>query len=277
MIFIFTVKTRKIFLITSILSIQHGALLALAYILNSRKDLECGMSEFKESTQLFLKNLSPNVHTLMISGACFALGEVGRRHALPISDDGEEMSKKFLYERLLEITNSNKLHMKIRERAAIALGQLCIGDMNFPWRHNILTGFLQSAKEIKDIELHFTIGEGLVFATLGPLSSNGRDVWREDKDGYRNSNVDVSTSDKEIKYVLDELVDKYTLSNHPNEKQASCIWLLALVKEAKDHHLIKERLMEIQSAFMGLLGDSNDLVQDAASKGTTILKLRKLI
>merc|ERR1712223_867441 len=98
-------------------------------------------------------------------------------------------------------------------------------------------------------------------------SSNGRDIWREDKDGYRNSNVDVSTSDKEIKYVLDELVDKYTLSNHPNEKQASCIWLLALVKEAKDHHLIKERLMEIQSAFMGLLGDSNDLVQDAASKG----------
>ena len=88
------------------------------------------------------------------------------------------------------------------------------------------------------------------------------------KDDYKNSNVDGSISDKEIKFVLDELVDKYTLSNHPNEKQASCIWLLALVKEAKDHHLIKERLMEIQSAFMGLLGDSNDLVQDAASKGT---------
>ena len=77
----------------------------------------------------------------------------------------------------------------------------------------------------------------------------------------------LSASDKEIKLVLNELVDKYTLSSHPNEKQASCIWLLALVKEAKDHPLIKENLMKVQSAFMGLLGDSNDLVQDAASKG----------
>lgn len=30
---------------------------------------------------------------------------------------------------------------------------------------------------------------------------------------------------------------------------------------------VKDRLLEIQSAFMSLLGDGNDLVQDAASKG----------
>ena len=53
----------------------------------------------------------------------------------------------------------------------------------------------------------------------------------------------------------------------PSEKQASCVWLLALVKQAKDHHIVKDNLMKIQSAFMGLLGDNNDLVQDAASKG----------
>ena len=38
-------------------------------------------------------------------------------------------------------------------------------------------------------------------------------------------------------------------------------------EQAKDHHIVKDNLMKIQSAFMGLLGDNNDLVQDAASKG----------
>ena len=129
-----------------------------------------------------------------------------------------------------------------------------------------MEGFLETAKDIKDIELHFTIGEALVCATLGPLSPKGRNLWKVDEESFKPK-VEAKHSDNEMKFILDELVDKYTLSTNPNEKQASCIWLLALVKQAKEHHLVKENLMKIQSAFMGLLGDNNDLVQDAASKG----------
>lgn len=125
---------------------------------------------------------------------------------------------------------------------------------------------MESAKDIKDIELHFTIGEALVCATLGPLSPKGRNLWKVEEDSYKPK-VNASHSDAEVGFILNELVDKYTLSTNPSEKQASCVWLLALVKQAKDHHIVKDNLMKIQSAFMGLLGDNNDLVQDAASKG----------
>ena len=51
----------------------------------------------------------------------------------------------------------------------------------------------------------------------------------------------------------------------------SCLWLLALVKHCIKQEVVKTHLLEIQAAFMGLLGDNNDLVQDAASKGIAIV------
>ena len=139
-----------------------------------------------------ISHLSADSHALLMSAACYALGEVGRSGFLPLSNDDEKMSKKSLYQRLLEITNSSKLSMKIRERAALALGQICIGEVEFPWRHEIIKGFLESAREIKDIELHFTIGEGLVFATLGPLSTMGRNLWRDSIEDYKPDRIDPS-------------------------------------------------------------------------------------
>lgn len=249
------------------LEFQHGAILSLAYSFAPKLKIApqevLNLKEFQETVGMMIEMLSPEQqHGLLMSSSCLALGELGRSGPLPL----DSKAKEDLYKRLLEMMKSGKLSMKIRERSALALGQLCIGDLEFPWRKEILLGFLESARDIKDIELHFTIGEALVYATLGPLSTKGRNLWKESEESYRPK-VDGNASDDQVKVVLSELVDKYTLSTHPNEKQASCIWLLALVKQAKEHHLVKESLMKIQSAFMGLLGDNNDLVQDAASKG----------
>ncbi len=120
---------------------------------------------------------------------------------------------------------------------------------------------------MKDVELHFTVGKALVYATLGPLSPKGRDLWKTPEEEFKTKAANVDIMDDSVKWVLDELVNKYTLSTHPNEKQASCVWLLALVKNAQNHKIIKDNLLRIQSAFMGLLGDNNELIQDAASKG----------
>ena len=229
------------------LEYQHGALYALAFTFKPKEVAE--MPEFKQSVELMIKNLSSESHALLMSASCFALGELGRCGSLPIDNDGENMSKKSLYLRLQEITNTNKLPMKVRERSAIAVGQLCIGDDRFPWRQDILKGFLGSAREIKDIELHFTIGEALCHATLGPLSDMGRyvfiilnvnlihfmtlftlfphrNLWRDCKEEYKPMHVDPSASDKEMEFVLDELINKYSLSSHPNEV---CLFLLCSI------------------------------------------------
>lgn len=254
------------------LELQHGCVLALGYSFatcllmyssSSQGFQVTNLNEFAATVKMMSEQLNPDAHAMMMSASTLALGELGRCGPLKM-DDSEKQS---LVKRLLEMVKSGKLGMRIRERAALALGQICIGDVDFAHRQDVLHGFLDSAREIKDIELHFTIGQALVYATLGPLSARGRNLWKVEETEFKAISDKEGQSDAEVELVLNALIDKHTLSTHPSEKQASCIWLLALVKQAKDHPLIKNSLMKIQSAFMGLLGDSNDLVQDAASKG----------
>ena len=249
------------------LELQHGCILALAFsfaprLLQEDKFQVSNLNEFAATVKMMSDQLTDG-HSMLMSASTLALGELGR--CGPLKMDNSEKQK--LVKRLMELVKSGKIGMKLRERAALALGQLCIGDVEFSCRQDILDGFLDSAREIKDIELHFTIGQALVYATLGPLSARGRNLWKVAESEFQASKCNPNASDNQVQYVLTALIDKHTLSTHPSEKQASCIWLLALVKQAKDHELVKSSLMKIQSAFMGLLGDSNDLVQDAASKG----------
>ncbi|XP_045609918.2 proteasome adapter and scaffold protein ECM29 isoform X1 [Procambarus clarkii] len=74
-----------------------------------------------------------------------------------------------------------------------------------------------------------------------------------------------------LTWVLGELLDKYVRQTQPSVRQASCIWLLALLKRCRTKPIIQQRLTSIQQAFMNLLGDNNDLVQDAASKGLGVV------
>ena len=51
-----------------------------------------------------------------------------------------------------------------------------------------------------------------------------RNLWRDCKEAYKPVHVDPSASDKEMEFVLDELINKYSLSSHPNEV---CLFLLS--------------------------------------------------
>ena len=48
----------------------------------------------------------------------------------------------------------------------------------------MISGFLEMMKDIKEVELHLTMGESIVHAVLGPLSPVGRDTWTTDKKSY---------------------------------------------------------------------------------------------
>ena len=53
-----------------------------------------------------------------------------------------------------------------------------------PGRQSVISGFLEMMKDIKEVELHLTMGESIVHAVLGPLSPVGRDTWTTDKKSY---------------------------------------------------------------------------------------------
>lgn len=65
-----------------------------------------------------------------------------------------------------------------------------------------------------------------------------------------------SPNDEHLEWVLTELLN-YVNQSHPNSRQASCIWLLALLKNCGEREPVKEKLQTIQRAFMNLLSENN--------------------
>ena len=228
----------------------------------------CDWTCFKKMSELIIDQLDHS-HQLMLGSACLSIGELGRCTELPLENSGAEddlKNKLGLAKKLLSMVKSGKMSMKVRERAALAVGQLCIGDESFPHRSEVITGFLEAIKEIKEVELHLTMGEGLVYAVFGPLSPMARDLWKISSEEHHYLD-DETISDKYMSDVLKDLMEKYMVSTNPNIKQGSTILLLALLQHGKNHKKIKESLVNIQNSFMMVLGDNNDMVQDAASKG----------
>merc|ERR1719483_652930 len=263
------------------LEYQHGAALAIGnsfgrrILLARMMDPKQQFSDwriYKDSCQLLIQQLDSPQNLLLGSG-CLAIAELGRCGPLPLPDssegDSSVQSKLSLVTKLLALVKSNKTSMRVRERAALAAGSLCLGDKNFPHRRLLLESFIELASEVKDVELHFTIGDALVHCALGPLSPSARDVWTVSEDEF--TPMDAGAGADQLEWLVSQLTEKSTRSTHPNIKQASCLWLLALVKHCITQPAVQSKLLAIQGAFMGLLGDNNDLVQDAASKGIGIV------
>ena len=231
------------------LEFQHGAILALGYSFGRRcllARMTGGLTDwslYTETVRLILGQLDhPN--TLILSAACLALAELARCGPLPLPDqakdqdqDQKEDTKLSLIQRLLGLVKSGKTNMRVRERAALAAGSLCLGDRNFPHRRTLLESFIELAADIKDIELHFSIGEALVFISLGVKSPAARDLWSVEEGEFSPLETDQQEKEEEkeednveLAWLLSQLTGKLTRSTHPSVKQASCLWLLAVVK-----------------------------------------------
>uniref|UniRef100_A0A8C1YNA4 Ecm29 proteasome adaptor and scaffold n=1 Tax=Cyprinus carpio TaxID=7962 RepID=A0A8C1YNA4_CYPCA len=253
---------------------QHGAIMALGYMvgryMNKRRSLMPTEPTPKENEELiamatktigsFLDSESP----LLTVAAVTALGEIGRNSMLLIPADGNGFTKLSLVENLLARIPSGKETGKMKERAIQTLGFLPVGDGEFPHQKKILQGLMDSV-EAKQVELQFTVGEALTNAAIGSCSGAARDVWTCTEDQYCPPD-NVKNNDI-VPWVLNSVLSKYILSPNPHVRQAACIWLLSLVKRLSHHKEIQSHLKEIQTAFISVLSDPDELSQDVASKG----------
>ncbi|RMB94711.1 hypothetical protein DUI87_28824 [Hirundo rustica rustica] len=167
-------------------------------------------------------------------------------------------------EQLIKMTKDN--HMK--ERAIQTLGYLPVGDEDFPHQKLLLQGLMDSV-EAKQIELQFTVGEAITSAAVGTSSVAARDAWMVTEEEYIPPS-DLKVNDV-VPWVLDLVLNKHIISPNPHVRQAACIWLLSLVKKLSTHKAIKSHLKDIQSAFVSILSDSDELSQDVASKGLGLI------
>lgn len=70
--------------------------------------------------------------------------------------------------------------------------------------------------------------------------------------------------------IIFETVMKACLNNKPPVRKAGCIWLLSLVQYSYNEYM-GEKVKEIQHAFMRFLADKEEIVQEAASRGLSII------
>ena len=78
-------------------------------------------------------------------------------------------------------------------------------------------------------------------------------------------------NDTTCECILSAIFDTYLYSSRPEERCAACTWLLALVTHARRHEKLVSMLPEIQEAFGSLLGDQNELTQEMASRGVSVV------
>uniref|UniRef100_A0A8C2YS99 Ecm29 proteasome adaptor and scaffold n=1 Tax=Chinchilla lanigera TaxID=34839 RepID=A0A8C2YS99_CHILA len=261
--------------------IQHGSLLALGFTIGrylakkkmrmaEQQDLETNSDFLPEQEELiqsatetigsFLDSTSP----LLAIAACTALGEIGRNGPLPIPSEGAGFTKLHLVESLLNRIPSSKETNKMKERAIQTLGYFPVGDGDFPHQKLLLQGLMDSV-EAKQVELQFTIGEAITSAAIGTSSVAARDAWLVTEEEYTPP-AGAKVNDV-VPWVLDMILNKHIISANPHVRQAACIWLLSLVRKLSTHKEVKSRLKEIQSAFVSVLSENDELSQDVASKG----------
>ncbi|XP_059902906.1 proteasome adapter and scaffold protein ECM29 [Gadus macrocephalus] len=260
---------------------QHGAILALGYMvgryMSKRKEyaiddspnkMETGVSKDDDDlVSLATKTIGcflDNSSALLAVAACTALGEVGRNGSLLIPAEGEGFTKLSTVDNLLARIPSGKETLKMKERSIQTLGSLPVGDGDFPHQKKIIQGLMDSV-EAKQVELQFTVGEAITSAAVGTSSGAARDPWTCPEDEYSPPN-NVKSNDV-VPWVLNAVLSRYIPSQNPHVRQAACIWLLSLVRKLGNHNEIKSHLKEIQTAFISILSDPDELSQDVASKG----------
>ncbi|KAL8623767.1 hypothetical protein ACOMHN_054073 [Nucella lapillus] len=199
---------------------------------------------------------------------CIALGEIAKSTALPLPTGGGseaegEITKLSLLNKLIGMIKTAKENNKTKERAAMCLGCLCVGETDFPHRRKVIDD-LFTAVQSKQVELQFTIAIALAYAALGQKASVARDAWSQTEADFE---AKMSGLPDEVEWYLTQLLQSYVPHANPHLRQAACIWLLTLVKQCSQHQAVQSHLLDIQRGFIRLLSDSDEVTQDIASKG----------
>ncbi|XWX02336.1 hypothetical protein V2A60_010373 [Cordyceps javanica] len=169
---------------------------------------------------------------------------------------------------------------KGNEHAIAALGRLAsaiettqAGDASsapVEWEQGTLGSILKdlfALHEIKQVEIHFTVGEAITAAIARWDSDQvklGMDVE------YRGGGFQSKALGSIVSSVLGKLFADCK-GTKPSLLKASGIWLFCIVQYCSHIEQVQSRLREAQGAFMRLLNARDELVQETASRGLSLV------
>ncbi|KAI8774268.1 proteasome-associated protein ECM29 [Biomphalaria glabrata] len=270
-----------------------GSLLALGYCIGLKmKVLRSGGNGSTVHDQPLLTQCVQTIASLLDdsnvskkSSACLALSEIGRNGPLPLppgipegningtdpvnteerktESTSEVITKLYLVNKLVGRIKTSNEQNKIKERAAACLGDICVGDADFPHKRKAMEDLI-NAIQSKQIELQFTIGQALVDMAMGASSPRARCIWTTSKEEHQKNVVNIND---DVSWFLNELLSTYICHSNPHLRQGACVWLLTLIRQAGHHKALQSSLLDIQRAFMRMLSENDEITQDLASKG----------
>lgn len=118
----------------------------------------------------------------------------------------------------------------------------------------------------KQTEYLFTSGEAMLILAIGWHSK----VLQRAIDIQDETLVYVPSNTERFSFILD-LVLTACSNTKPSLRRAGCIWLLSLVEFCDSMPLIKDQSAKIHVTFMKFLADRDELVQEAASRGLSLV------
>lgn len=166
------------------------------------------------------------------------------------------------------------LAKKSNERAILALGKLAIAlkeeDAETAWNEGLIGSILKGLfdlYETKQAEVHFAIGEAIA-TVVGRWEANcvklGLNV------DSRDTAFEQPRRSAHLKGVIDKFIQDCK-GTKPSLLKASGIWLFCIVQYCSHLEEVKSRLREIQASFMRLLHTRDELTQETASRGLSLV------
>ncbi|XP_074321211.1 uncharacterized protein LOC141657772 [Silene latifolia] len=270
---------------------QHGVLCAIGFVTAE------SMSEAPEMLEAVfpgtIKRLVDvvNLETpALASIAMQALGHIGLRGSLPpvICDDGPESVLTVVRDKLTKLLAGEDI--KAIKKIAIALGHICMKEVS-PSSLDIALELIFGLCRSKVEDVLFAAGEALAFL-WGTVPVNADIILKTNYTSLSmTSNFlleDVSSSWLKKTYteeneasvdarvlarssITKKIFDDLLYSSRKEERCAGTVWLLSLTMYCGHHPTIQQLLPEIQEAFSHLLGEQNELTQELASQGMSLV------
>lgn len=246
----------------------HGTLLSLGTIISRlfvTKKLSAvdPTGEIFEQVSTIISKLLASKTTLIIEGSLTALSQLAIFGALYMKPES--------YFDELKSTLVGLVSKKESEKAVLALGYLSLSDVAFSKNKSFYVEKVTSFTQSKHTEFMFSSGEALSVIASGwnsKVLNRSLDIQVSDLSSLPRSKLDSETD--YLNETLDSVISN-TKSTKPIVRKFACIWLISLLQYCGHLKPVQEKLEQIHLLFMKYLPEGDELVQETASRGLSMV------
>jgi proteasome component ECM29 len=258
--------------IGSELNAVEGAFVALAHLL-SRQAYYSGKTSAELGQgldQIFPSLDAVSTASISVQEALFETYAQIWTAGIPgftVPSDEQSVVKSFLAPLSVQAKKGNERAITALGRLAVVASRVGSSEQDGDKVVGLVLEKLYELYEIKQAEIHFAVGEAIT-ATVARWDSDVVQLTLDVESG--DTSYYVSRSSTRLVEVLDKLLTD-SKTTKPSLLKASGIWLFCIIQHCSQLEEVQTRLRECQVAFMRLLSARDDLVQETASRGLSLV------